>query len=332
MPNRRLLLVMFVPFLVVFALIFGAGSYAWNAFVWNFLSRTPYVKVTSKPHPDLWDKDRLTVCWIGHATVLLNFHGTTILTDPVLTERIAPIYLGGHVNLGIRRITELPLAYAELPPIDLVLLSHAHYDHWDTATLTYFGSSTAAVIPSGTRDLLPQRHFGNIIELPWKSRATIGGLTIEAFKTEHWGGRTFGDRTPRGYNGYVISDDRARVVFVGDSAFHERGFWPTQREIDWSARIGGGNINLCILPIGVSTYPYNHMSPEEAWHLREQIGAKWFLPIHWRTFIQCPPDREPMWEPIRRLKYAARGQNPAIVGEEPGSTFVLPEERSARTP
>ena len=127
------------------------------SFVENMLRPTPYMPAAS-PHPKEWSDQRITVTWIGHATVLINFYGTTILTDPVLVKRLAPPNLFG-MNLGIRRITQLPLHFDDLPPIDLVLLSHAHYDHWDLATLKRFKRNTQLIIPRFTSDLVPEGRF-----------------------------------------------------------------------------------------------------------------------------------------------------------------------------
>lgn len=302
----------------------GCRTYAWSAFKWNCLSSTPYLHVSKKPKPLSWDDDRVTACWIGQSTVLVNMKGTTLLTDPVLAKRIAPVHLGGHINLGIRRITELPLKFKELPPVDVILLSHAHYDHWDVASLKYFGEETTVVIPAGTRDLLPRRPYKRVVTLKHGAETQAKGVTIRAFPVEHWGGRTFKDPAPRKCNGYLITRGPVSIVFIGDSTFRNRDTW-LQAPVDWGRRIGTTPVDLCLLPISIYTYHLNHMTPEEAWKLSRELDSTWFMPIHWRTFIQAPPKVEPYNEPIRRLKHAAGSETNRIVCEEPGNVFVLPE-------
>ncbi len=289
----------------------SCNAYQCKLVEWNMLSSTPYYQVDSADtlqDPNAWSDEALTVSWVGHATVLINFYGTTILTDPVLLKRLAPPYLGGQLNLGIRRITACPYKFEDLPPIDLVLLSHAHYDHWDIASLKFFDDSTDAIIPRETRDLIPKGHFGEVTELDWGQSKTIGELTVRSFKVQHWGYRAGKTKGARGYNGYVLSKRGAKIVFFGDSAYHDRSL--KRRPVNWVERVGAGPYDLCILPIGEYIYRHNHMSPEEAWSIYKQIGGKKFLPIHWRTFKLSPT---PIQEPIERLRKAAQEEVKDII-------------------
>jgi L-ascorbate metabolism protein UlaG (beta-lactamase superfamily) len=283
----------------------------------NFLKSTPYMRVSEKPRPKEWPADAITAAWIGHATVLINFRGTTILTDPALGERLAPPEVFG-TNIGIRRITELPVKPEDLPPIDLVLLSHAHYDHWDLETLRRFKPPTRVVIPQGTRDLVPEGHFGEVIELAWGESARTCGLTITAMPVQH-SGRRNGESQTRGYNGYLIERDSKRIFFPGDTAFTR---WPAE---EWLKNFGGKTVDLCLFPIGNYYFHYDHMTPEEAWELFRLLGGKQLMPIHWRTFILSPRDQEPIFEPIARLRAAAGDEAWRIVGAEPGQVVTVPD-------
>ena len=321
-------------------LLAGCG---YGGMVWGENLTAPYLPASHTPQPKSWPADRLTLTWIGHATVFINFYGTTILTDPVLTERLAP-HLGKGVNLGIRRITALPLKFDDLPPVDVVLLSHAHHDHWDEATLEYFGPQTAAVIPEGNRDIIPAGCLGEVTELAWGQETHIKGLTIRAFRVEHWGARFGAAPRRRGFNGYVISGRGRRVVFFGDTAYYDREklMWalpPASQpatcpaSVDWAARVNVPSADVCLLPIGDSHWHANHASPEEAWSIFQQVHGRWFLPLHWRTFILTPRSIQPIFEPIERLRRAARrgspepagGQADRIICDEPGATFTVPE-------
>ena len=311
--------------LAILAWAVGCHSYPWQVAKWNFLRPTPYLRGQYRPLPSTWSPRDVTITWLGQATVLINLHGTTILTDPVLTKRIAPPHLIGHTNLGIRRISELPLKPSDLPPIDLVLLSHAHYDHWDAASLKYFGDATTAIVPKGDRDLVPRGSFGCVHELHWGESATVGPVDVTASEVEHWGHRGDDPEHWRGYNGYVMDGHGIRILFAGDTAFRKRSGPNRGRPVDWRARVGS-DFDICVLPIGDYYYPANHITPEEAWSIFRQVRGQWLVPIHWRTFILCPPERVPIWEPITRLKQAAGSEAGRIVCEEPGQVFVLPRK------
>ena len=176
----------------------------------------PLIDIASapqRPRPDSWPDDRLTVAWLGHATVLLNFRGSWVLTDPALERRIG---LGrGLAKLGPKRLVGAALQPNELPPLDLVLLSHAHMDHTDLGTLRRLPADTPVVVQTGNRDLV--RRFRRVNELAWGEATEIHGLRIESTEARHWGARMITD-TQRGYGGYLgrflaaAGEERWRVV------------------------------------------------------------------------------------------------------------------------
>src|SRR6476661_8981548 len=155
----------------------------WLAHLWRewiVESRRPIAPVFAHPTPDTWSDENLTTAWIGHSTVLLNFFGVTILTDPVLFPRIG-IRLP-FLTIGPKRLTEPALTFAELPPIDLMLLSHAHFDHIDRRTLKLFSDTTRVITAKGTCDLLRGMKFCEVIELGWNEsvRLTLRELDLAA--------------------------------------------------------------------------------------------------------------------------------------------------------
>ncbi len=156
------------------------------------------------------------MAWLGHATVLINFFGIKILTDPVLFPRIG-IRLPG-LTLGPKRLTAPALTVRDLPKIDIVLLSHAHFDHFDMRTLHRFHRSTTVITAQRTSDLLRLTRFRDVSELGWKERKSVttfaGKIDIVAFRVKHWGARTRRD-TYRGYNGYVLERNDRRILFGG---------------------------------------------------------------------------------------------------------------------
>ena len=262
-----------------------------------------------RPDPSAWSDDRLTVSWLGHATVLLNLHGTTVVTDPVLERRIG---LGrGFAKVGPRRLVQPALRKRELPKLDAVLLSHAHMDHTDLGTLRAIPARTRVVVQSGNRDLV--RRFHAVDELAWGETTRVGQLEIESVETRHWGARMVTDRY-RGWGGYLLRRDGCTVLFGGDTAY-----------TDVLTPLGErGPIDLAILPIGAyDPWVTSHASPEEAWRMFQALGARYLLPIHHSTFRLS---REPMDEPVRRLLAAAGGDRWRIVMTEVGQTWTLPAD------
>ena len=170
------------------------------------------------PRPASWPENAVTICWIGHATVLISFYGVTILTDPAFANRI-----GVPVGLGIagpKRYVASALKLKELPPIDVVLLSHAHMDHIDEWTLARL-KPRATVAAKLTNDLLQSAGIKHATELGWGERSVVrtskGELEIEAFEVKHWGQR-WPSKLERGYNGYVLRREGKSLLFGGDTA------------------------------------------------------------------------------------------------------------------
>ena len=184
---------------------------------WTIESWRPISPAFAKPDPLRWNDDQVTAAWIGHATVLINFFGIKILTDPVLFARIG-IRLPGF-TIGPKRLTAPALEFHELPKIDVVLLSHAHFDHFDLRTLHRFDETTRVVTAPNTADLLRWTRLRDGTELRWGEQKSLntssGAVTISAFQVKHWGARTQRD-THRGYNGYLIERNQRHLLFGGD--------------------------------------------------------------------------------------------------------------------
>src|SRR3954454_20331100 len=157
----------------------------------------------SKPDPRQWRDDQLTLSWLGHSTVLINFYGVWILTDPALRSRIG--LNAGPFTLGPKRHVAPALRAKELPKLDIVLLTHAHMDHLDMGTLRRLRRDAAVVTASATADLLTPFRFRDVVEIGWGESRRIdsahGSVSIEAFKVRHWGARMRTD-VHRGFNGY----------------------------------------------------------------------------------------------------------------------------------
>lgn len=256
-----------------------------------------------------WKDTGLYAAWLGHSTVLLKIDGFTILTDPVFSDRCG---LGlGPVTLGLKRLVAPALTVPVLPKIDLILLSHAHMDHFDRPSLRRLESrSTAVVTARRTSDLLRMRRYGQVREIGWNEQVRVGPFTIRGLEVNHWGARMRTD-VWRGYNGYLIETSRRRVLFGGDTAMTD-AFRVLQ------SRRG---IDLALMPIGAyDPWVRHHCTPEQAWRMGNDARAEFFLPVHHQTFQL---GREPWHEPIERFVGAAGSRPERVVVAKIGQEFEL---------
>ena len=275
-------------------------------------SQRKMASAPATPHPSQWLDDRITMAWLGHSSVLINFHGMHILTDPALGKRVGISV--GVGTLGPKRYVAPALSLKELPAIDVVLLSHAHYDHMDLPTLRGLGPRPWIATAVSTRDLLAGT-FANINELAWGQSATYqngkGELTVEAIEVKHWGQRWPG-KLSRGYNGYVLRREGKSLLFGGDTA-----------QTPAFARLkSSGPYLAAIMPIGAyQPWIWNHCTPEQALAMADAAGARYILPVHHQTFKLSD---EPPLEPIERLQAALQEEPERLALRQIGETFVCP--------
>ena len=288
----------------------GWLAHLWHE--WTVESWRAIAPAFAKPKPNEWSSDRLTAAWLGHSTVLINFFGITVLTDPVLLSRIGiPL---PFTAIGPKRLTKPALEMEELPPIDLILLSHAHFDHIDWRTLRRFTAPTQVVTAPRTRDLLGWTSLREITELRWGERKEVqtaeGSILVRAFPVKHWGARMQADLY-RGYNGYVLERNDRRIVFAGDTALTN-----TFAELRDSRLY-----DLAIMGIGAyQPWIRSHCTPEQAIAMANAAGARYIMPVHHQTFKLS---FEPFREPIERFVRALADEPQRIALREIGETFVL---------
>jgi L-ascorbate metabolism protein UlaG (beta-lactamase superfamily) len=243
--------------------------------------------------PELAQAGELGVTFIGHSSFLLQMDGKNLLVDPVFATRL--IVLRRQRRAGVRT--------ADLPPIDVVLVTHAHMDHMNLPTLRRVaratrrlrGESPVIVVPRGCEDLVEGLGFSEIVAMEWWEEREVAGLKVTMTPCKHWGARMFRD-THRGFGGYVIRGSGHRVYHSGDTAYFA-GF----KEI--GERL---HPDVALLPIGAyypDAYRGVHTSPEEAVRGFVECGAKWMVPMHFGTFRL---GREPMEEPPVRLTAEAQ--------------------------
>jgi L-ascorbate metabolism protein UlaG (beta-lactamase superfamily) len=289
------------------AMIYQAAPGFWQQYTSEL--RRPVHPAPKVPDPTKWPDKGMHAAWLGHSTVLMKIDGYTIITDPVFSTR-AGLHLG-PVTLGVKRLVEPALKIRDLPQIDLVVLSHAHMDHFDIPSLRRLEHrSTAVVTASRTGDLLRVGQYAEVHEIGWGEEQRVGPAILKAVEVNHWGARLRTD-TYRGYNGYLIQVGRYRVLFAGDTA--------DTRKL---TRIAGSKrLDMIIMPVGAyNPWVRFHCTPEQAWRMSQEARADLFFPVHHSTFQLS---REPVSEPLERLHAAAGPQGQRILIHEIGQELHL---------
>jgi L-ascorbate metabolism protein UlaG (beta-lactamase superfamily) len=251
--------------------------------------------------------DDLAVTFVGHATLLLQWKGLNILTDPNFVPRV----------VVPKRLVEPGIPIEQLPPLDLIVVSHAHLDHLVKASLRKLGKEVPVVVPTGLAELITPLGFRRVYELNWWDVYEGDGFKVIHVPAKHWGRRTPHDRE-RGYGGFVIERHGHHVYFAGDTAYFQ-GFLEIGRAFP---------IDLALLPIGAYrplSFRQVHCNPEDALQAFEDMQARYMVPIHWGTFRLT---HEPIHEPTTWLARLCRNNGFAdrVKILQHGQTFVLPQD------
>lgn len=267
--------------------------------------------------------DELRITWIGQATFLIQIAGIAILTDPIWSGRASPIPW-----VGPKRLVAPGLGFNSLPPIDVIILSHDHYDHLDAATVRQlharFGDALTWVTPLGYAPWLRRIGITNVIELDWWDQTRVetpaGVLAVQATPAQHWTKRSpFSERT-RLWSGFVVTAaERSRVYFCGDTGYFD-GF----------RAIGSlGPFAASLMPIGAYDPRWfmkpAHMNPEEAVRAYTELGTDGlFVGMHWGTFRLT--DEPPLEPPVRTAAaWRERGLPPEQLWvPRHGETRIIP--------
>lgn len=231
----------------------------------------------SRPAPRV-DGERMVATWIGHATVLVQTQGMNILTDPVWSDRAGPL------GFGPKRVAAPAVAFDDLPKIDLVLVSHNHYDHLDKATLRrLWRRDRPTIVTSLGNDSVIAQTGARATALDWgRSIEVRPGISVTVTRNHHWGSRWFTDRNRALWSSFVVRLPGGNVFFAGDTGFGD-GRWPAE-----AAALGP--VRLALIPIGAFRFvpgqmsSGSHIGPAEAALVHQRLGAARALPIHWGTF------------------------------------------------
>lgn len=265
-----------------------------------------------RPHEAWTQSSRrgLRVTWLGHSTVLLEMDGLRVLTDPVFGERASPVRFAGP-----RRFHPVPATLAELPPIDVVLLSHDHYDHLCRSTMIELARHSMPIVTSlgvGARLEAMGVAAERIHELDWHEHVDLGGLRVTATPCQHFSGRSMGDRNRTLWSSWVVQSERCKVFFSGDTGLSEV-FQDTGRR--------HGPFDLVMLEVGAFHESWGdiHLGPENALKVFQMLGGGTLLPVHWGTFNLALHAWD---EPAETLLRLAAEQSLRVVTPRLGQVFV----------
>lgn len=229
-----------------------------------------------------------SLTWVGHATFAMRMGGKLVLTDPVLGERIQGV---------VKRHSPPGLDLAQIGPVDIVTVSHDHFDHLDLPSLRRIGPNATYVVPKDCGKLLRDVGLPKVVELDRWETADVEGLRIRLVPSQHWCMRSPWDRNTRLWGGFVYEGPEGKAYHAGDTAFSEDVFQAIGEKepgIDWA-----------MMPIGAYDPEWfmrpQHIGPEDAVKAHRLLGAKHFVAMHWGTFRLTD---EPIGEPPIRARAA----------------------------
>jgi N-acyl-phosphatidylethanolamine-hydrolysing phospholipase D len=239
-----------------------------------------------------------SITWVGHSTLFVQINGVNILTDPQWSERASPVSWGGP-----RRLSPPGLAFEDLPPIDVVLISHDHYDHLDLSTVKRLAAERDPIfmVPLGLKVWFAQNGMTRVEELDWWQEREYRGVKFVCVSAQHFSQRTLWDANQRLWASWAVLSSERRLYFSGDTGYFT-GFKEAGQRL--------GPFDLAALAIGAYLPPEImkgvHLTPEEAVQAFLDLNARALLGIHWGTFDLA---EEPLDEPPKRMLAEIRRRN-----------------------
>lgn len=260
----------------------------------------PNLRDIKNPNPK-----EILISWVGHSTFFIQVGGLNIITDPIWSNRASPFSW-----LGPKRYAYPGISFSDIPNVDVVLISHTHYDHLDRPTIKKLGVAPHYVLPTNVAAWFSKLGIMNTMELPWWMSTQIGDIKITAVPAKHWSKRNLFGTSDAGWGGYIIESPAGMIYFAGDTGYHPGYFKEIGKRFP--------RIDLGLIPIG-AYYPEwifgrFHINPREAVLVHQEVGAKRSIGMHWGTFKLT---EEPLWEP------------PILLAKEAVTARLSPEEFTA---
>ncbi len=258
------------------------------------------------------------ITWVGHATMLVQANGLNVLTDPIFSERASQVQ-----SFGPKRTQPPGLSMEQLPDIDVVLISHNHYDHLDKNTVLALVTRAQAaplfIVPLGVKRWFDDLGIDNVKELDWWDSAVVKGVEFNFTPVQHWSARGVSDRSQTLWGGWAIFGPDTHWYFSGDTGYSQ-DFSDTQKRFaDRQTPAKGGGFDIALIAVGAYEPRWfmkeQHVNPAEAVQVHRDLLAKRSVGVHWGTFALTD---EPMDQPPKDLAIAVREQNLA-----PGEFTVM---------
>lgn len=251
------------------------------------------VNIISKQEiEDLIRNEQNFYLWIGHSTALIHLDGKNILTDPIFSDRCSPVQFAGP-----KRYSRPALEISDLPNIDVIVISHNHYDHLDYKTVKMIGDKALWVVPLGLKKWFSNQGVNNVTELDWHDSISHNDINVTSLPSQHWSKRTVFNSFDTLWSSWLIQVNDFKFWFAGDTGYNEIQF----REIGKNY----GPFNLAAIPIGAYEprwFMKNfHINPEEAVKIHKDVFSEKSVGIHFSTFVLTT---EPIDEPANKLKQA----------------------------
>ena len=251
--------------------------------------------------------------WIGHSTFLINNGDLTILTDPIFSERASPLTFAGP-----KRLIKPVIKIKDLPKVDVITISHNHYDHLDVNSLRKIQKkfpNVKILVPKGDLKLLRNYNLNNGFEFLWWEAITLNNTKFIFTPAQHWSARGLRDRNKSLWGSWFIKNEDKNIFHAGDTGYSEDF-------IEIRNRLGA--VDFAMIPIGAYDpqwfMSYSHVNPEEALNIAKDLDAKKSIGMHWGTFILTD---EPVLEPRERLKKITNQTNINFYTVTPGNIIEM---------
>ena len=251
--------------------------------------------------------------WIGHSTFLINNGDLTILTDPIFSERASPLKFAGP-----KRLIKPVIKIKDLPKVDVITISHNHYDHLDINSLRKIQKkfpNVKILVPKGDLKLLRNYNLNNGFEFLWWEEIAFNNTKFIFTPAQHWSARGLRDRNKSLWGGWFIKNEDKNIFHAGDTGYSD-DFIEIRNRL--------GTVDFAMIPIGAYDpqwfMSYSHVNPEEALNIAKDLNAKKSIGMHWGTFILTD---EPVLEPRERLNKMSNQTNINFYTVTPGNIIEM---------